>query len=84
MKETIVQMIRMRSLSLRWFFAARSEQLVRNIVWKLPHSLVYWSCIRVCANATTGAFSSEEAPGVTLDQILRRWDRREGGDPSFQ
>ena len=40
--------------------------------------------IRVWANATTGPFGNEEAPTTMADDALRRWERREGGDPSFR
>lgn len=53
------------------------------VVWHCPHWLVYWCMIRAWANATTGPYSDQEATAVTADKILTRWDRREGGDPTF-
>lgn len=67
----------------RCWLITKADRARMALVWRLPHWLVYWATIRACANATTGQFGSEEAPAVTLDKILGRWERRQGGDPSF-
>lgn len=76
--------IGVRSLTFRWSLKQKAERLFMAFVWKLPHHLVYWCAIRVWANATSGRFGSEEATATLFDDALRRWERRERGDPSFR
>lgn len=38
----------------------------------LPTSIVYWCAIRLWANATTGEYSNEEAPSVTVSDAIKR------------
>jgi hypothetical protein len=51
------------------------HKLTRKIAWLLPHRLVYWCGLRLWANATTGEYSNELAPGMTIDTILDRWQK---------
>lgn len=54
------------------------------LAWRLPRRVVYWAMIRGAAHATTGPWGHEETPGVTITELLQRWDlepaRREGGE----
>ena len=47
----------------------------QTIAWWLPKKLVYFAGIRLWANASTGKWSNEEAPKITLDVALQRWDK---------
>lgn len=49
------------------------EKLKLWIVWHLPRELIYWATIRAGVHATTGKWSGEETPGVTIADILKRW-----------
>jgi hypothetical protein len=60
-----------------------AEKVTAAIVWKLPHSVIYWAGIRIWANATTGPFSDIEAPGVKMDTAIKVWYDHLGGDHSF-
>lgn len=73
---------RVRLELLRWRLGLDrvGERLTRWIAWHLPHEVVMWATIRASSNATTGPWGHEEAPGVTLDKILKRWGDREGGE----
>lgn len=46
-----------------------------NLVWKLPRSVVYWSAIRVMANATTGEYRNQIVPDLTAMDALERWEK---------
>ena len=49
------------------------EKLYIWLAHKLPHQLVYWCGIRLAAHATSGVYSSQIAPDLTLMDALRRW-----------
>ena len=49
------------------------ENIYRWLANKLPAELIYFCGIRLWVNATTGEWSDTEVPGVTMDQILDRW-----------
>lgn len=53
---------RMRERSLMW------------LAWHLPRPLVYWCAIRLGANATTGAYSSQVVPELHFTDALQRWE----------
>ena len=40
----------------------------------LPEALCYWATIRLLQNATTGKYSMQEVPAVTVIDALDRWD----------
>ena len=60
------------------------EWLWFNAAWLLPRRLVEMAAIRCWANATSGPFGNESPVQVTMDDCLKRWRRREGGDRSFR
>lgn len=48
------------------------DGLARLVVKLLPYRVRYWTVIMAAAKATTGPYSHEEAPGVTITKILQR------------
>lgn len=54
------------------------DRLAAAIANRLPRRVVYWATIRVGVHATTGPWSDCEVPGVTLPEILTRWEHRHG------
>jgi hypothetical protein len=40
----------------------------------VPRKLAYWCAIRVAAHATSGQWSDQEVPALTLDNLLKRWE----------
>lgn len=44
------------------------------IVWKLPKPIIYWSAIRLGANATQGKYSNQVVPDLKLMDALERWN----------
>jgi hypothetical protein len=52
----------------------RAEKMLMWVVWKLPRKVVYWSAIRVGANATTGQYSNQVVPELLFTDALKRWD----------
>lgn len=65
---------------LQWAIRNARERVIRAIVWKLPHSVIYWAGIRIWANATTGRYGRVEAPAVTCTDAVEAWHNRMGGD----
>ncbi len=51
------------------------RSLARWIAWKLPWKVIYWVLIRAWSHATTGGNSNSEAPGMTMNTVMERWDR---------
>lgn len=45
------------------------------LAWKLPKRLVMWCAIRVSAHATTGQFSDQAVPELTVMDALKRWEQ---------
>lgn len=43
------------------------------LAWKLPKGLVYWCALRVGAHATTGEYSNQTVPELTLIDATQRW-----------
>lgn len=52
------------------------ENLAQRAAWALPRRVVKWAAIRVAAEATTGKYSSVEAPSLTAIDAIAAWDRR--------
>lgn len=50
------------------------EKLWQWVAYHLPRRVVYFAAIRAWAYATTGKYSSEVAPAVTMDRVLIRWE----------
>jgi hypothetical protein len=60
------------------------EKFYQWLADKLPRELAYWCAIRVGAHATTGKWSSQVVPELTVAEALQRWGqfvpRGEGGE----
>lgn len=50
------------------------ELIARWIAWHLPRAVVAWATVRVAVHGTTGAYSSQIVPELTVVDALRRWD----------
>ncbi len=61
------------------YLRARITRLVERfwywLAWATPKTLVYFIGIRLWANATTGEYSHVEAPGVLMEEAIKRWDK---------
>lgn len=44
--------------------------------WLLPRWLVYFVAIRLWSFATTGKYGNTIAPEITMDEVLRRWEKQ--------
>lgn len=49
------------------------EDLAMAVAYALPRRVVAWCTVRVFAHGTTGRYSGEEAPALTMAEALRRW-----------
>jgi len=49
------------------------EKLWIGMARILPRSLVKWAAIRLMVSATTGKYSSQIVPDLTVIDALRRW-----------
>ena len=59
-----------------WNISRPAEKALLWFVYKLPKKLVYWSAIRVGANATTGNYSNQVVPELNFMEALKRWDNK--------
>jgi hypothetical protein len=66
---------------LRWQYAylrVRRARMIERfwfwLAWAIPKKLVYFSGIRLWAHATQGEYSHVEAPAVTMDESIKRWE----------
>jgi len=59
------------------------EKLLFWAVWKLPRRVVEIATVRAWADASSGPFGNETPTDMTVDLVLKRWMRREGGDKTF-
>ncbi|MGE5353988.1 MAG: hypothetical protein ACM3P0_18015 [Acidobacteriota bacterium] len=50
------------------------EKLIREIVWHLPKTIVYWCAIRLMAHATTGKYGSTNPNELNIMDALKRWE----------
>ena len=48
------------------------------IAWHLPKYIVMWCVCRVAAYASSGKWSNEEVPSITIMDAIARWDEQEG------
>ena len=53
------------------------EKLQFAIVWHLSNWVVYFCTIRSGAYATTGKYSGQIVPDLTLIDTLKRWENKE-------
>lgn len=44
------------------------------LAWRLPRRLAMWAAIRVSAHATTGPYSNQIVPELTVSDALKRWE----------
>lgn len=66
----------MSLIELKYQTGRRFEKLLRTIVWALPRKVVMWAFIRVVAHATTGKYSNQIVPKLTVIDALSRWDEK--------
>lgn len=71
-----LDLARLRLVHLRYELGKRRQRAVMAVVWRLPSEIVYWSAIRVMANATTGKWSGQVVPELTIFEALERWEGR--------
>ena len=43
------------------------------IAWHLPKYIILWCAYRVAAHATSGKWSNDGVPGVTMIDAIVRW-----------
>lgn len=55
----------------------KREQVWMKVADYLPKSLVYWAGIRMMVHATTGRYSLQEVPALTIMTALDRWERKD-------
>ncbi len=65
----------------RTYFKARISRLVDRfycwLAWLLSKKLVYYSGIRLWANATQGDYSHVDVTDVNICDALKRWEKQE-------
>lgn len=49
-------------------------QLAQWLAWHMPREVVYWCGVRMAAYASQGKWSGEECTGVTVMEMIERWD----------
>ncbi len=49
------------------------QKIVMWIAWHLPKYIVMWCAYRVAAHATSGKWSNDEVPRVTMMDAIARW-----------
>lgn len=54
----------------------RREAFWRWLAKLCPRKLAYYCAIRLGAHATTGAYSTQEVPTLTLMETLERWEAK--------
>lgn len=59
--------------SLRERLSRTGEEVVVAVAWRLPSRLVYWTTIRAGVHASTGRYSDQVVPELTLTDVLKRW-----------
>jgi hypothetical protein len=47
------------------------------LAWRLPRRLVYFAAIRLWAYGTCGDYGTSNATTITVDEALKRWERRD-------
>ena len=52
-----------------------TEKFWMWLAWRMPRKLVYFCGIRMWAHATGPKWPTTEAPAITADLTLRRWDQ---------
>ena len=54
----------------------KDYKISRAIAFKLPMRIVYWCIIRAWSIATTGKYSDTNVTTVTVDQMLKRLEKK--------
>lgn len=57
------------------------EKLQRKAAWALPRSIAMWAYIRVAAHATTGKWSNQVVPELSMMDALERWNNENAPGP---
>ena len=63
----------MTRYEIRYELSKARDRFLMFLVWKLPRAIVYWSAIRVSAHASTGQYSDQVVPELTVCDALKRW-----------
>ena len=50
------------------------DTISQKIAKLLPKNIVYFAIIRAWAKATTGKYSNQVVPDVTMEQLIKRWE----------
>lgn len=61
--------------NLKWAVSRRLSKVPYRIAAWMPRWLVYHCVIRAGVHATTGRWSNQEVPAVTLMDIMKRWEQ---------
>jgi len=62
-------------MSNRMWLQNLKERIWNWLAWRLPPSLVYYAVIRAGVNASTGEWSGDNVPGVTIADVIGRWHK---------
>ena len=52
----------------------KTGNIMMDLVWHLPRWIIYWAGIRLWSHATTGKYGDTQPTGLTMDEILKRWE----------
>ena len=58
------------------FYNGWPDRIKMFLVWRLPKWIVYWCVIRVGGYASTGQYSNQIVPDLTLIDALKRWEKK--------
>ena len=58
---------------IRWRLPKWKEKVQIWVAWHLPRWVVYWATVRCGVHGTTGQYSHQEVPALTVGTALRRW-----------
>jgi hypothetical protein len=64
-------------MMLSWRLSALVDRFWMWVAFHLPHRLVTWCAIRVMATATTGRWSDQVVPELTVEDMLWRWEHED-------
>jgi hypothetical protein len=56
------------------FWIGLQEKVLTIIAAMIPRKIVYWCGVRMVSHATTGKYSSQVVPELTIDQLFTRWE----------
>lgn len=58
------------------------ERALMELVWRLPRKVIAWALIRAWAHASSGPWSDEAAPELSMELVVRRWDQPHDDEPT--